>query len=330
MKLLILLVLALALTGCFTNLDTAEDADGRANVNIAALRGPSALGMLRLMDENDNGFTLNNYNFDLLNMPEGVPPLIIRGEVDIAAVPVNLASILYNATGGDVQALVVSTLGVLHIVDTTGEIDSIEDLRGRTVFASAQGATPEFVLNYILNMNGLVPGVDVLVEFRADHTEIAAMLENGLAEIAMLPEPFASTVLARMDNLEAVLDLTEEWNKVQPDYGLVMTAVIGRREFVENNPEAVATFLEEYRRSIEFVNLYTEDAARLAVEYGIIPNHTVAVQALPRSNLVFISGDQMRQYLQGFLQVLYNAAPDSIGGSMPGEGFFFTPGEDAR
>ena len=322
MRSLVVVVIAFALVlgGCVTEGTYAD-----APVNIVAIRGPSSLGMLRLMEESELGQTLNNYNFEIVAMPDAIPSLIVRGEADIAAVPVNMSSILYSATDGDVLALVVATMGVLHIVDTTGEIGSIEDLRGRTIFASARGATPEFILNYVLNMNGLVPDEDVYIDWRADHAEIAALLQHGQAQIAMLPEPFVSTVLAQIDGLNVALDLTEEWNRVQPDYGLVMTAVIGRREFVEANPEALAIFLEEYARSIEFMNTHTEAAAALAVAYEIIPNPAIAAQAIPRSNVVFITGEQMQRYLQGMLTVLYNENPGSVGGALPGDDFFFIP-----
>ena len=289
-------------------------------VRVAALRGPTALGLLYFMNEHEEG-----YNFELLGSPDEIPPLLVRGDIDIAAIPGNLASVLYNRMEGEVQALAIVTLGVLHIVDTTGEINSIADLAGRTIFAPAPGATPEFALNYVLTQNGPVPNVDVNIEFRTEPAEIAALIEAGHAEIALLPEPFVSTVLARIDNLEIALDLSEEWDRVQPDYGLTMSVVIARREFLENNPEAVAIFLEKYANSIEFMTTNIPEAALLATDFGIIPNTTIAESALPRTNIVFITGEEMKRNLMGFYNVLYNAEPQSIGGALPSERFFFIP-----
>ncbi|MCL2399407.1 MAG: ABC transporter substrate-binding protein [Defluviitaleaceae bacterium] len=294
-------------------------------IRVAALRGPTALGLLRLMDKQERGYAFNNYQFELLGSPDEVPPLLVRGEVDVAAVPGNLAAVLYNRLEGEIQALAVVTLGVLHVVDTTNEIHSIADLAGRIIFASGQGATPEFALNYVLIQNGLIPEEDVFVEFRAEQTEIAALLETGQAEVALLPEPFVSTALARIDNLRLALDLTEEWNQVQPDYGLIMSVVIARKEFLENNLEAVAIFMEEYAESIEFMTTSTSEGAQLAVDFGLIPGVDIAESALPRTHIVFLTGEEMKQNLIGFYNVLYNAEPASIGGELPEESFFFLP-----
>ena len=292
-------------------------------VRIAAMRGPTALGLLQLMDAAEQDNTIGNYEFTLLGMPDQVPPLLARGDIDIAAVPSNLAAILHNNPDIDIQVLAIVTLGVLHIVDTTGEIHSVSDLAGRTIFVSGQGAMPEFALNYVLSQNGLTPGVDVNIEFRAEHTEIAAMLEAGIAEIALLPEPFVSTVLARVEGLRPALDLTEEWNRIQPDYGLIMSVVIGRRSFLEENPATVTTLLAEYAASIEFVTSNIPQAAQLAARFDIIPNAAIAETALPRTHITFLNGEEMKRNLMGFYNVLYAQAPQSIGGRLPDETFFF-------
>jgi len=314
MKKLIFVVLLFLLAAC------SQENDEAVTVRIAALRGPTALGLLHMMDETRQGEL--DYDFTLLGSPDEVPPLLVRGEIDIAAVPGNLAAILYAAQGVDVQALAVVTLGVLHIVDTTGEIHNIEDLRGRTIFVSPPGATPEFALNYVLTQNGLTPGTDVNIEFRAEHTEIAALLENGQAQIALLPEPFVSTVLARVDGLRIALDLTEEWNRVQADYGLIMSVVVGRREFIEQNPAVVEALLREYAESVNFVVSNIPAAAELAVTHSIIPSVAIAEAALPRTHIVFITGEEMRRNLTGFYNVLLNENPASVGGAIPGDDFF--------
>lgn len=321
--LLILLLLSVALfTGC-TGEASNEQAYEPATIRVAAMRGPTAMGLLYLMDKQERGVVQNNYEFELFGSPDLVPPLFVQGKVDIASVPANLAAVLYNRM--DVQALAIVTLGVLHVVDSTGTINSVADLEGRTVFVSPQGATPEFALNYILMQNGLTPGVDVNIEFRAEHTELAALLETGQAEIALLPEPFVSTVLARIDGLRAALDLSEEWNRVQPDYGLIMSVVIARREFLENNPEAVAVFMKEYAASVAFINENVADGAQLAVDFELIPNIAIAKAAIPRTNIVFFVGEEMRRNLLGFYNVLYEANPQSIGGEIPEKDFFYFP-----
>ena len=325
MKKIMLLSLVLILLAACNQPQDASPAAETATVRVAALRGPTALGLLRLMDEHEQGNTGNNYTFDLLGSPDEIPPLLVRGEVDIAAVPGNLAAVLYNRLEGDVIALAVVTLGVLHIVDTSDTIHSVADLAERTIFAHNPGATPEFALNYILKQNGLTPGEDVFIEFRAEPVEIAAMLETGQAEIALLAEPFVSGVMARVEGLRMALDLTEEWDKVQREYSLIMSVVIARREFLENNPGAINILMREYAESINFMTSNIPEAAQLAVDSGLIPDTAIAEAALPGTHIVFIYGEDMKRNLMGFYNVLYNAEPQSIGGELPGESFFFLP-----
>ena len=292
-------------------------------LTIATPRGPAALGMLYLMEQSQNDATIGSYTFHVVGSPDEIPPMLVRGDIDIAAVPPNLASILNNNPNLDLQVLAVPTMGVLHIVDTTGTISSIEDLRGRTIYSSGGGGMPEFILNYVLLGNSLIPGVDVEIVFRPEHTEIAALLESGMAEIAMLPEPFATTTVNRVDNLEYALDVTAEWDRISPEAGLVMTAVIARREVIENYPDAIQTFMQEYELSIRFTRQNVEEAAELAVAHDIIPAAPVARAAIPRSNIVFITGEQMKRYLEGVLRVFYNQSPESVGGQMPDADFYF-------
>ena len=303
-----------------------EDSDTEPqnlSLTIATPRGPAALGMLYLMEQSQNYATIGNYTFHVVGSPDEIPPMLVQEIIDIAAVPPNLASILYNHPNLDLQVLAVPTMGVLHIVDATGSIGSIEDLRGRTIYSSGGGGMPEFILNYVLLGNGLTPGVDVTIVFRPEHTEIAALLENGMAEIAMLPEPFATTTVNRVENLEYALDVTAEWDRISPEAGLVMTAVIARREVIENYPDAIRIFMQEYEASIHFAQNNVDEAAELAVVHDIIPAVPIARAAIPRSNIVFITGEQMQRYLEGVLRVFYNQSPESVGGQMPDADFYF-------
>ena len=321
MKKNLLLIILLAVLAACGGTEAEEPND--VSLTIATPRGPAALGMLYLMEQSQNDATIGNYAFYVVGSPDEIPPMLVRGDIDIAAVPPNMASILYNNPNLDLQVLAVPTMGVLHIVDTTGTISSVEDLRGRTIYSSGGGGTPEFILNHVLLGNGLTPGVDVDIVFRPEHTEIAALLESGMAEIAMLPEPFATTTVNRVDGLEYALDLTSEWDRVSPDAGLVMTAVIARREVIENHPEVIRIFMQEYAESIRFTQQNVDEAAELAVAHDIIPAAPVARAAIPRSNIVFITGEQMQRYLEAVLRVFYNQLPASVGGQMPSADFYF-------
>ena len=286
----------------------------RLDLHIGVLRGPTGLAALQLMAD-------GNYEFTLAAAPDEIVPLFVQGNLDLAAVPPNLAAVLYNNVG-NVSVLAIHTLGILHVIDTTGEINQISDLEGREVFLSGLGGVPEFAFNYILNMNGLVPHQDVFLDFRGEHTEIAALMQAGQAQIAVLPEPFATTVVNSHEDARFALNLTAEWDRVQPDYPMIMGVLIGRRDFIENNRPGIDVFLQEYERSINFTNEELAYSSQMAVDFDIIPNAAIAYQAIPRSNIVFISGGGIQDYLMGFLRVLYDENPASVGGALPGEDFF--------
>ena len=296
-------------------------------INIGVIQGPSVMGMIGLMNEADSGqIGEDTYNFTLAGSPDEIVPNIVQGNFDIAAVPPNLASVLYNNTEGDVQVIAINTLGVLHIVEAGHEINSVEDLRGMTIYASGQGSAPEFVLNYILEGNGIDPNEDINIEFLAEHTEVVARLAMNEDAVAMLPQPFVTVAQTQNDDLRMALDLTAEWDAVQaategPTSALIMGVLVARRAFIEENPEAIATFLARYADSVEFVNNNVEEAAELLASYDIFPA-PIATRAIPHSNVVFIQGQEMQELLSGYLQVLFDANPASVGGEMPSEAFY--------
>jgi len=254
-----------------------------------------------------------------------VTPKIVQGQADIAAVPANLASVLYNNTKGGVQVLAVNTLGVLYIVERGDTVKSVDDLKGKTIFASGKGATPEYALNYILEENGLLDAVNI--EWKSEHTECVAALTANENAIAMLPQPFVTTAQSKDSNIRIALDLTKEWDKLQAGAtepsALITGVVVARTEFVKEHPEAVAAFMEHYQASVEFVNANTQEAANLIEKYDIVPA-AVAVKALPYCNITFIEGAEMKDKLGGYLGVLFEQNPKSVGGALPGDEFYYS------
>ena len=339
-----LLVLALAagaLAGCGSqsgdnsknegDQTTQEQQEQKAepvDVNIAALKGPTARGMVKFMDDVDKGEVDDeNYNFQIAASADEVTPKLVQGELDIAAVPANLASVLYNNTKGQVQVLAVNTLGVLYIVENGETVQSAADLKGKTIYASGKGSTPEYALNYILTENGIDPASDVTIEWKSEHSECVAALANDPSGIAMLPQPFVTTAQTKTPDIRVALDLTEEWDKIQEDKeeksALLTGVVVARSEFVKENPEAVANFLDHYKESVDYVNDNTDDAAKLVGQYEIVTEE-VAKKALPECNIVCITGDEMKEQLSGYLQVLLDANAQSIGGALPEDDFYYS------
>jgi len=285
-------------------------------IRIAALKGPTGMGMVKLADKQN----YPNYTVSIEASPDALNPRIISGEVDVAAVPVNLASVLYNKLDGDISVLAVSTLGVLYVVEAGSEVNSVADLAGKTVYATGQGATPEYILNYLLDKNGVAGSVEV--NYVGEHAALATMLADGSAEIGMLPEPNVTSTLAGNDDLRIALNLTEEWNKVCSTE-LVQGVVIARKSFVNEHPEAIEQFLREYEKSSAFVNENIDEAAKLIVDAGILGNVEIAKKAIPNCNISFSKGEAMHKAVEGMLTVLFEANPKSIGGKLPDKDFYY-------
>ena len=298
-----------------------------ADVNVMALKGPTAMGMVKLMDDADSGnVDTENYSFEIAASADEVTPKLIQGDADIAAVPANLASVLYNKTEGQIQVMAVNTLGVLYIVENGDSVQSVTDLAGRTIYASGKGSTPDYALNFILEKNGLTPGTDVTIEWKSEHSECVSAIAQDPEGIAMLPQPFVTTAQTKNPDLRVALDLTEEWDKVMENEetksSLLTGVVVVRKEFAEENPEAVEDFLDRYADSVDYVNNNVEDAAKLVGNYDIV-TEDVAVKAIPECNIVCITGEDMKEQLSGYLAVLKDANPESIGGELPGDDFYY-------
>lgn len=343
---LILTISILALTGCGntqkfddvtiqTNAQTessseAETLSNKIDINIAALKGPTAMGMVKLMNDTEQELTSNNYNFSISATADEIVAKIVKGEIDIAAVPANLASVLYNNTKGKISVAAINTLGVLYVVqkmntEDAQEIKTIQDLKGSTILSTGKGTTPEYVLNYILSSNGIDPLKDVNIEFKSEATEVVASmsLSSAQSSIAVLPEPFVTTAQAKDESLKTVLDLTEQWDSLQDNKSLLVTGVvIVRNEFIENNKDSFNKFLDEYKQSTDYINTNVKDGATLVEKFDIVPK-AIAEKAIPKCNITFIEGEDMQQKLSGYLEVLFNQNPKSIGGNLPDETFYY-------
>lgn len=325
-KLLVALVFGMVLmSGCGAakKAPDASKPSEPADVRVIALKGPTAMGMVSFMGRADAGeITDNNYRFEIAAAVDEVTPKLVQGQVDIAAVPANLASVLYNNTDGGVNVLAINTLGVIYIVESGESVSDINDLKGKTIYASGKGATPEYALNYILTQNGMNPETDVDIEWKSEHTECLAALMAEENAIAMLPQPFVTTAQTKSAQIRVALDLNEEWDKLGTDSSFLTGVVVARKEFVESNPAAVEAFMKHYEESVEYVNENVEDAAALIEQYDIVPA-AVAVQAVPHCNITFIVGDEMKQKLSGYLAVLLDQNPKSVGGALPADDFYY-------
>ncbi len=308
------------LAGCANTQSTTEE---KTTVNVVALKGPTAMGLVSFMDEVDQGKVEDaDYKFQIASAPDEVPSLVAKGEVDIALIPANLSSVFYNNTDHNVQVLGINTLGVLNIVGTDQSVTSVADLRGKTIYASGKGSTPEYALNWILHENGIDPNTDVTIEWKSEHTEcLAAVLQNDQA-VALLPQPFVTTAQMNNENVQVLIDLTKEWDALDNESSLLTGVVIARKDFIEEHPEVVEAFMQHYEDSVKFVNENIDDAAVLVDKYDIVPKK-VAQKAIPNCNITLITGDEMKTKLSGYLTVLFEQNPKSVGGQLPEDDFYY-------
>ena len=300
----------------------AQETEVPVTTRIAALKGPTAMGLVKLMSDAPSSVNGPLYDFTLAGSADEVTPALIKGELDMACVPANLAAVLYNKTEGAVQVLAVNTLGVLYIVENGESVQSLADLKGKTVVAAGKGSTPEYALRYLLSENGIDPDADVTLDWKSEHSECVAALASSQASIALLPQPFVTVAQSKLEGLRMALDLTAEWDKLDNGSTLITGVIVARRDFVEAHPAAVSSFLTAYAASVDWVNANVSDAAALIGEYGIV-DAAVAEKALPYCNIVCITGAELLEKLPGYLYVLCNADPAAVGGAMPDNSFYF-------
>lgn len=302
---------------------SAENTADAVDIRIGALKGPTSMGLVYLMDQAEKEETFDQYEFTMATAADELLPSIVSGDLDIVLVPANVASILYMKTEGGVSVVDINTLGVLYMVSGDGKIQDMKDLKGRTIYLTGKGTTPDYVLQYLLKENGLAE--DVTLEYKSEATEVAAMLVESPESIGVLPQPFVTAACAQNEDLSVVMDLTEEWAAVQGEGGssLVTGVTVVRNGFLEEHHEAVDRFMEEHEASAAFANEHVEEAAELVAAAGIIEKAPVAVKAMPACNITYIDGGDMKTALSGYLQVLFEQDASSVGGGLPGDDFYY-------
>lgn len=302
---------------------TEEPAKTPESIRVAALKGPTGMGIAHMVNEYDSGNISQSYEFSFAGAPDELTAGLISGQLDIAALPTNVASVLYNKTEGEIQLLAINTLGVLYVLEAGDSVQSINDLSGKSIFATGQGAVPEFVLAKLIADNN----VDAEVSFKAEHSELATLAASGQADLVMLPEPFVTTVLNKRADMRRALDLTQVWKDNQKTNGgegdLAMGCLAVSKSFAEQYPEAVTAFLADYKKSTEFANENPAETGELVAKYEIMAAAGLAAAAIPNCYITMIAGDDMKSVLEPLLETLFAANPQSVGGKLPGDDFYY-------
>lgn len=310
---LIIVSMSLILFSC-SNDEISLDGE---SMTIGTLMGPTGMGMAHLMEMSENGETEIDYHFEIFQSPDELVGKIVSGEVDVAAVPTNMASILYNRTDGNIELSAINTLGVLYVLENGDSINNISDLDGKDLYVSGKAASPDFIIQYLLNENNL----NANISYSLQHADLAAALVEGDVDIALLPQPHVTTAIMRNEDIRVALDITEEW-EAMTGLKLPMGSLINQKKFAEENPDVFNQFLKDYEASINFVNNNIDESAELIEKFNILPNKMIAKKAIPYSNIVFIHAEEGKDFLDEFFNILYEFEPNSIGGKLPDEAFY--------
>lgn len=296
----------------------------KVTIKVGSMKGPTSMGLMHLMNEAKEGNTDNTYEFKMVAGADELLPSMISGDLDIALVPANVAAILYQKTEGQVTAIDINTLGVLYMVSGDASVKQVQDLKGKTIYLTGKGTTPDYVLQYLLKENG-VAKEDVALEYKSEPTEILALLGKDETAIGVLPQPFVTAACMKNESLSVVMDFNEQWDMLQGDSKsrLVTGVTVVRKTFLKEHKSAVESFLNDHKESALYANEHVEETAALVAEAGIIEKAPIAEKAIPNCNITYIDGIDMKNALYGYLNVLYTQDATAVGGKMPEDDFYF-------
>lgn len=319
---IVIFLVAISKVTLFSDKSSEQKTSQKLELKVGSLKGPTSMGLLYMMEDNDNNKTQNNYEFTVVTGADELLPMMAKGELDIALVPANVAAVLYNKTAGGISVIDINTLSVLYMVSNTSDISSVEQLKGKTIYLTGKGTTPDFVLQYVLEENGLLDSCTL--EYKSEAAEVvSALAQSDDDVVGLLPQPFVTAALAQNEKLSIVLDMNEEWEKVNSASKMVTGVTVVRNELLKDNKELVIKFIEDHKKSVEEINADSKSGAALAVKREIVAAEGVAMKAIPYCNIVCISGEEMEHFLSGYLEVIYEKSKEFLGGALPEEDFYF-------
>ncbi|MEN8906284.1 MAG: MqnA/MqnD/SBP family protein [Clostridiales bacterium] len=324
----IFFVISIILNGCKKSETTIKEKEDVAKKNIktmkiGTLKGPTGMGMSYMMEKDEKGESKLDYSFNIVGAPDQLTSDIINNKIDVAAVPTNLAAILYTKTKGNIQLLGVNTLGVLYLIENGNTIKNISDLKEKSVISSGKGAAPEYIFQYLIEKNGLDINNDVNIEYLTEHSEVAASIVSGKNKLAIIPEPFVTTVLSKNKDLRIALNFTEEWSKATSESELPMGVIIVSKKFADENSDSINTFMNEYTESVDFVNNNHNKASEFIKKFDILQDSNLASKAISNSSITFIESKESKDDILKFYEILNDLNPKTIGGSIPDDKFFY-------
>ncbi len=314
---------AALLAGCSNTNTTSGSSQpsGPVEVRVGSLKGPTSMGIASFMDKAASGSTTNSYSFTVAASADEIVPSLIKGDLDIALVPANVASIVHGKTKGAVSVVDINTLGVLSVVCAEGVVSQFADLAGKTVIMTGKGATPEYLMTYLMNKAGIAG--QVTLDFKSEATEVVSALSADSSAIGVLPQPFVTAATTKNPALKVAIDLNDAWTQYAEKGSSLLTGVtVARNDFINANPSALKEFIEGQDASVEAANSNPGEVAPLVVKAGILDNEAVVAKAIPNCHLVCITGSEMKDKLSSYLEALFSVEPSSVGGELPPDSFY--------
>lgn len=323
LKKIICLTLALAMLVAVSA--CAKDPDKELEIKISVLNGTTAMGMAQMINNAKNNADEMNYNIEVFTAADAITGSIVSGESHIAALPTNVAAKLYKASEGKVKLLAVNTLGVLYLLQNGANVSTFEDLKGKTVYLPGAGSNPEYITAALFSANGLAVGTDVILDTTSypSPDALQSAISTGLIDLAVLPEPKVTVTMTANSNVTVAMDFTEKWEAVYGENTLAQGCLVVNTAFAEAHPAEVSKFLDDYKASVEFVTSASDEAINAIVEAEILPKAPIAKKALPKCNICFIEGEDMKDAMSVFYEKLYAADNKSIV-AIPDDAFYYS------
>lgn len=306
-----------------TNTDSSEsESSTTTTVRVGSLKGPTSIGIAYLMNQSDNGATAQQYEFSMTSTPDDLLPSVIQGDLDVALIPANAASVLYNKTDGAISVVDINTLGVLSVVSANTQIQQFSNLAGHSVYLTGKGASPEYVMNYLLSAAGIAD--QVTLEYKSEAAEVVSVLTEDPTAIGVLPQPYVTVATTKNTDLVALIDLNDVWDATVSDGSkLIMGVTVARNEFIQSYPDSISQFLADHAASVDEANADPDEVAPMVVSAGVLDSEQIAAKAIPNCHLVCTTGTDMQTQLAAYLNILYSQDSSSVGGSLPSDDFYY-------
>ncbi|AIY82756.1 MAG: ABC transporter substrate-binding protein [Clostridium baratii] len=317
-SILIVMLSVFTLIGCGTEKKVQEPAK---EIKVIVPDGLPAMSAAKLINDNKEIEKGIKVNYTIEKTPETLVTDVMKGEADIAIVPSNVAATQYNK-GAGYKIAATTGWGSFYLVSTE-KINNIKELKGKDIYNIGKGLTPDIVTKDVLNKLGLDTNKDVTFSYLNGVTELAPTILSGKAKFAVIPEPALSQVLAKKPDLNIVMNINDEWKKLnKTEYGFPQATVIVKEDLIKNNKEFVDKFLDELKESVNFAVDNKDKIGEICSKIGVSANKDIIGKAMEKANLKYVPIKDSKNEYNTYFKKLYDFDKKSVGGKIPNEGIY--------